>query len=112
MNATVSKILQKVAGISQAPEGGAYNIRVVGGSIGRNSTQHITIEPKTDVGGIDIRVAPGTKGETVYIPVVVDQSGLMDMVYNDFYIGEGSDCLLYTSPSPRDLSTSRMPSSA
>ena len=26
--------------------------------------------------------------------------------------GEGSVCLLYTSPSPRDLSTSRMPSSA
>ena len=25
---------------------------------------------------------------------------------------EGGDCLLYTSPSPRDLSTSRMPSSA
>ena len=24
----------------------------------------------------------------------------------------GCDCLLYTSPSPRDLSTSRMPSSA
>ena len=26
--------------------------------------------------------------------------------------GPGPDCLLYTSPSPRDLSTSRMPSSA
>ena len=25
---------------------------------------------------------------------------------------EGEICLLYTSPSPRDLSTSRMPSSA
>ena len=25
---------------------------------------------------------------------------------------QGMDCLLYTSPSPRDLSTSRMPSSA
>ena len=25
---------------------------------------------------------------------------------------QGYDCLLYTSPSPRDLSTSRMPSSA
>ena len=27
-------------------------------------------------------------------------------------IGYASSCLLYTSPSPRDLSTSRMPSSA
>ena len=26
--------------------------------------------------------------------------------------GPGKNCLLYTSPSPRDLSTSRMPSSA
>ena len=26
--------------------------------------------------------------------------------------GKDDDCLLYTSPSPRDLSTSRMPSSA
>ena len=29
-----------------------------------------------------------------------------------YYACEDSDCLLYTSPSPRDLSTSRMPSSA
>ena len=28
------------------------------------------------------------------------------------HMEEISDCLLYTSPSPRDLSTSRMPSSA
>ena len=27
-------------------------------------------------------------------------------------LGGGERCLLYTSPSPRDLSTSRMPSSA
>ena len=27
-------------------------------------------------------------------------------------VREGRGCLLYTSPSPRDLSTSRMPSSA
>ena len=29
-----------------------------------------------------------------------------------FYLALAGDCLLYTSPSPRDLSTSRMPSSA
>ena len=28
------------------------------------------------------------------------------------YVVMGNTCLLYTSPSPRDLSTSRMPSSA
>ena len=30
----------------------------------------------------------------------------------EFYLGMKDSCLLYTSPSPRDLSTSRMPSSA
>ena len=33
-----------------------------------------------------------------------------DQAFN--YIATGKPCLLYTSPSPRDLSTSRMPSSA
>ena len=32
--------------------------------------------------------------------------------YRHFVVDEYQDCLLYTSPSPRDLSTSRMPSSA
>ena len=36
------------------------------------------------------------------------QDALTDIVYIE--LPEG--CLLYTSPSPRDLSTSRMPSSA
>lgn len=58
---------------------------------GRASTEHIQIIPKQDNPGIDIYVAPGTKGEFVHIPVVVEQSGLVDLVYNDFYIGEDSD---------------------
>ena len=32
--------------------------------------------------------------------------------YGDTYLGQGKDCLLYTSPSPRDATLSRMPSSA
>ena len=35
-----------------------------------------------------------------------------DPILHDFVLGKYTDCLLYTSPSPRDLSTSRMPSSA
>jgi len=35
-----------------------------------------------------------------------------DWDFKDFYPGAVNTCLLYTSPSPRDLSTSRMPSSA
>lgn len=93
MNATISKILDKVAGI-QAPPGGAYNIRVDGASIGRSSTAAIEIRPKTDKNGIEIHVKPFTKGETVYIPVVVQESGLKDVVYNDFFISEGCDILI------------------
>ena len=42
----------------------------------------------------DIRVAPGTKGEKVYIPACVTHSGVDDLVYNDFYIGEGADVVV------------------
>lgn len=72
------------------PEG-AYNIRVNGESIGRSNSENVEIRSKEDKPGIDIIVKPGTKGEMVHIPVVVDASGLEDMVYNDFYIGEDAD---------------------
>lgn len=83
-------ILEKVADISEAPAG-AHNIRVDGKSISRSSSANIEIVSKEEVSGIDIRVRPGTMGEMAHIPVVVGKSGLKDLVYNDFYIGEGSD---------------------
>lgn len=86
----VENILKTIADMSGVPEG-AYNIRVNGASIGRDNSANIEIKPKDDNPGIDIIVKPGTKGEMVHIPVVVDDSGLKDMVYNDFYIGEGAD---------------------
>lgn len=86
----VENILKTIADMAGVPDG-AYNIRVNGESIGRSSSENIEIKPKTDNPGIDIIVKPGTKGEMAHIPVVVDDSGLTDMVYNDFYIGEGAD---------------------
>lgn len=47
--------------------------------------------PKPEGKGIEIYVKPGTKGEFVHIPVVVDESGFQDLVYNDFYIGNDAD---------------------
>ena len=91
MNAVIQKMLDVIAGLSGEKPAGAYNIRVDGKSESRASTEHIQIISKEDNPGIDIRVAPGTKGEFVHIPVVVEQSGLVDLVYNDFYIGEDSD---------------------
>ena len=83
-------LLQEIAGIHEVPEG-AYNIRSNGQSIGRNSTANITIESKTDAPGINIRIAPGTKKESVHIPVIISETGLNDLVYNDFYVGEDCD---------------------
>jgi len=73
---------------------GAYNIRANGQTAGRNTTANIDIVTKTDKPGIDIRIKPGTRNESVHIPVVVSASGLKEMVYNDFFIGEDADVVI------------------
>ena len=84
------RLLREVADLHEVPEG-AYNIRSNSKSAGRQSTANIEIVPKTDVSGLEIRIKPGTKHESVHIPVVMTESGLTEVVYNDFFIGEGSD---------------------
>ena len=83
-------LLAQIADIHGMPKG-AFNIRKDGQLVERHSSAFIEISTKTDVPGIDIKIAPGPKGETVYIPVIVTQSGLKDVVYNTFYIGEDCD---------------------
>ena len=90
LDAIQKNILHEVADLDGIPQG-AYNIRANGTSAGRNTTANIDIVTKEDKPGIDIIIKPGTKGESVHIPVVLTESGLKDMVYNDFYVGEGSD---------------------
>ena len=89
MDQIQKRILEEVADLHTVPEG-AYNIRANGASAGRNTTANIDIVSKTDVSGIDIRIKPGTKHESVHIPVVLSESGIKETVYNDFYIGEDS----------------------
>ena len=84
------RLLREVADLHTVPEG-AYNIRSNSQSVGRQSTANIEIVPKTDVSGLEIRIKPGTKNESVHIPVVMTMSGLKEVVYNDFYIGEYAD---------------------
>lgn len=86
-------LLEKVADIHGTPIG-AYNIRANGAAAGRASTANIVITTKEDKPGIDITIAPGTKNESVHIPVVVSETGLHDMVYNDFFIGEDADVVI------------------
>ena len=91
MNSITEELLRVVADWKGIPDNAAYNIREDTGCAGRHSTEHVKIESKTDKPGIDIRVLPGPRGEMVYIPACVTHSGVDDLVYNDFYIGEGAD---------------------
>ena len=83
-------LLKEVADLDALPVG-AYNVRVNGESSERNTTANIVIVSKTDKSGIDIIIKPGTKNESVHIPVILSQSGMKEMVYNDFYVGEDCD---------------------
>ena len=87
------QLLAEIADLHKVPEG-AYNIRANGVSAGRNSTANIEITSKEDKPGIDIRIKPGTKNESVHIPVVLSESGLKDLVYNDFFVGDDSDVVI------------------
>ena len=86
-------LLKEVADLDALPVG-AYNIRENGKAAGRNTTANIDIVTKQDKPGIDIIIAPGTKKESVHIPVIISQTGLTDLVYNDFYIGEDADVVI------------------
>ena len=83
-------LLEKIADLTGKPVG-AFNIRKDSGCEARQSTEHIEITPKTDKPGIDIRIKDGTKGEKCHIPVIISKTGITEMVYNDFYIGENCD---------------------
>ena len=91
LNDIQQRILEEIADLKTIPEGGAVNIRADGAKLHRQNTENIVIESKTDKDGIDIRIAPFTKNESVHIPVILTESGLKDTVYNDFFIGEGAD---------------------
>ncbi|MCR4806395.1 MAG: SufD family Fe-S cluster assembly protein [Lachnospiraceae bacterium] len=93
MDAIQKRIIEEVAGLHEVPEG-AYNIRANGKSMGRASTENIEIIPRETGDGLTIKIKPGTKKESVHIPVVLSQSGFKETVYNDFYIGEGSDVVI------------------
>lgn len=93
MDIIQERLLKEVADLEGTPHG-AFNIRLDGKSIGRNSTAGIEIVSKQDKPGIDIRVKAGIRGESIHIPVMLTQKGLKDLVYNDFYIGEGADVVI------------------
>lgn len=91
---TLDEITQKI--LKQIDEkgfwqSGAFNLRHNGISLCHGDSEHVKIKKKEDKPGIDVYIDKDTKGEQVHIPVVVDASGMSDIVYNDFYIAEGAD---------------------
>lgn len=87
------ELLQDVADLHSIPQG-AFSLRKNGESVARVSTAEIEIVPKKGKSGIDIFVKPNTVNKSVHIPVIITQSGVNDLVYNDFYIGENCDILI------------------
>ena len=87
------RLLMEVADLHEVPEG-AYNIRSNSQSAGRKSTENIEIIPRETGDGITVKIKPGTKKESVHIPVVLTKTGLKEVVYNDFYIGADSDVVI------------------
>lgn len=83
-------LLKEVSDLHSIPEG-AFNIRIDGAVALRNTTANIDIVTKSDKSGIDIFIKENTKNESVHIPVILSQSGMSELVYNDFHIGENAD---------------------
>lgn len=87
---TEKGLLKEIAGLEKVPLG-AYNIRENGKLAGRNTTANIDIVTKKDKPGIDIYIKSDTKNERVDIPVILTETGLNDLVYNDFYVADGAN---------------------
>ena len=90
MDSIQKTLLEQIAGLHEVPQG-AYSLRINGNLHGKNDSENITIVKKEDQPGIDIYIRPGTKNESVHIPVLLSQSGLKEIVYNDFHVGEDCD---------------------
>lgn len=83
-------LLKEITGTENGEFKGAYNIRKNGQGVERRITENVNIVTKKDMSGIDIYVKENTKFEFIHIPVIITQSGMSDIVYNDFYVGENA----------------------
>lgn len=90
MDSIQKNLLEQITGLHEVPQG-AYSLRINGSLHGKNSSENIEIVKKEDKPGIDIYIKAGTKNESVHIPVLLSSTGLKELVYNDFHIGEDCD---------------------
>ncbi len=94
MDSITEKLLGIVSERNVISFKGAYNIRENSGCAGRQSSENIKIENKSDNPGIVIKIGSGAQKETVYIPACVTHGGVNDLVYNDFYVEDGADVII------------------
>ena len=111
LNDIQKSILKTVSDMTGIPDG-AVNIRLDGQKAFRQNSEHIQIVSKTDKDGIDIKIAPFTKSENVHIPVVLSKAGFHDMVYNDFFVGEGADVTITAATATPSTTASTLSTSA
>ena len=86
-------LLREIADLEGTPKG-AYNIRKNGQLVSRGINANIDIVTKDDKPGIDIFIKDGTKNQSVHIPVIITETGLDELVYNDFHIGADCDVVI------------------
>lgn len=90
MNNLEKEMLAQIADLHEIPAG-SYNIRKNGETVKREASADVDIVSKTEKSGIDVKVKAGVKNRSVHIPVIVTESGIKDLTYNDFYIGDNAE---------------------
>ncbi len=93
INKIDENLLNEISNVEEI-KAGAYNIRKNGKGIERKITENVNIVTKKDKSGIDIYVKENTKFEFIHIPVIITESGLKEVVYNDFYIGKNANVII------------------
>lgn len=93
MNNKEKELLEEVVG-KDPTDSDSYNIRKNGKSVDRKVNPNIDIVSKENNSGIDVYVKEDTLFGTVNIPVIITESGLTDVVYNDFHIGKNANIII------------------
>lgn len=93
MNKEDKILLEEIVG-EDLTKADSYNIRKNGKGVERKVNPYIDIIPKENNSGIDVYVKDDTLFGTINIPVIITESGLKDIVYNDFHIGKNANVII------------------
>lgn len=83
-------LLKSIADLNGVPKG-ALNIRRDGQAIIRQSSPNIILSTNSENHGLIVDIKPGTRNESVHVPVILTTPGFQDKVYNTFIVGEDAD---------------------